>query len=79
VVGAALALLPAVGRAHQPGLSRGTGIHVVPTGNGIEVVVRYITRAHERHEARRRLYEAVLELMHGKRGAGAQASQATAG
>jgi small-conductance mechanosensitive channel len=49
------------------------GIHVVPTGNGIEVVVRYITRAHERHEARRRLYQAVFELMHGKRAAEAQA------
>jgi small-conductance mechanosensitive channel len=49
------------------------GIHVVPTGNGIEVVVRYITRAHERHDARRRLYQAVLELMHGKRGSEAQA------
>jgi hypothetical protein len=44
------------------------GIHVVPTGNGIEVVVRYITRAHERHDSRRRLYQAVLELMHGPRG-----------
>ncbi len=43
------------------------GIQVVPTGNGIEVAVRYITRAHERHETRRRLYQAVLELMHGKR------------
>jgi hypothetical protein len=32
-------------------------------------VVRYITRAHERHDSRRRLYQAVLELMHGKRGA----------
>jgi small-conductance mechanosensitive channel len=44
------------------------GIHVVPTGTGIEVVVRYITRAHERHDSRRRLYQSVLELMHGKRG-----------
>jgi hypothetical protein len=29
--------------------------------------VRYITRAYERHETRKRLYEAVVELMHGKR------------
>ncbi len=55
------------------------GIHVVPTGSGIEVVVRYLTRAHERHESRRRLYQAVLELMHGKRGSGAQAVGATVG
>jgi hypothetical protein len=33
----------------------------------MEVVVRYITRAHERHDSRRRLYQAVLERMHGKR------------
>jgi small-conductance mechanosensitive channel len=53
------------------------GIHVVPTGTGIEVMVRYITRAHERHESRGRLYQAVLELMHGKRGAEAQAADAS--
>jgi len=43
------------------------GINVVPTSQGIEVRVRYITRAHERHETRRGLYNAVLELLHGKR------------
>ncbi len=48
-------------------LSARPGINVVPTAAGIEVHVRYITRAYERHEARRRLYEAVVELMHGKR------------
>ena len=55
-------------------LSALPGIQVVPVGNGIEVVVRYITRAHERHEARRRLYQAVVELLHGKPGAEAQAA-----
>jgi len=48
-------------------LSAQPGINVVPTAAGIEVHVRYITRAYERHEARRRLYEGVVELMHGKR------------
>ena len=43
------------------------GINVRPTGGGIEVHVRYITRAYERHETRKRLYEAVVEMMHGKR------------
>ena len=43
------------------------GINVVPSGGGIEVRVRYITRAYERYETRKRLYAAVLELMHGKR------------
>jgi hypothetical protein len=40
---------------------------VQPTAAGIEVRIRYITRAYERHEARKRLYEAVVEMLHGKR------------
>jgi small-conductance mechanosensitive channel len=47
-------------------------INVRPTGSGVEVRIRYITRASERHETRRRLYDAVVELMHGKRGSSAQ-------
>ncbi len=43
------------------------GLQVVPTNSGIEIHVRYITRAYERHETRRNLNQAVLELMHGKR------------
>ena len=43
------------------------GINVLPTATGIEVRVRYITRAYERHETRKRLYEAVVGLMHGRR------------
>ena len=48
-------------------LSAKPGLNVQPTAAGIEVKVRYITRAYERHEARKRMYEAVVELMHGKR------------
>ena len=48
-------------------LSARPGINVRPTGGGIEVRVRYITRAYERHEARKRIYEAVLGMMHGRR------------
>jgi small-conductance mechanosensitive channel len=48
-------------------LSAMPGINVQPTGSGIEVRVRYITRAYERHETRRRLYEAIIGLMHGRR------------
>jgi len=40
------------------------GISVLPTAGGIEVRVRYITRVYQRHETRRRLYEAVVEMMH---------------
>ena len=50
-------------------LSAVPGINVRPTGGGIEVNVRYITRAYERHETRARLYQAVVELMHGQRDA----------
>ena len=42
------------------------GIQVVPTALGIEIRARYITRAFQRHETRRGLYKAVVELMHGK-------------
>jgi small-conductance mechanosensitive channel len=43
-------------------------INVQPSGSGVDVTVRYITRAYDRHETRKRLYAAVVELMHGKRG-----------
>jgi hypothetical protein len=48
-------------------LSATPGINVRPTSSGIEVRVRYITRAYERHETRKRLYEAVVGLLHGRR------------
>jgi len=48
-------------------LSALPGINVQPTAAGIEIRVRYITRAYERHEARKRLYEAIVGMMHGKR------------
>jgi small-conductance mechanosensitive channel len=50
-------------------ISAAPGINVMPTAAGIEVHVRYITRAYERHEARKRMYEAVVEMMHGRRDA----------
>jgi small-conductance mechanosensitive channel len=48
-------------------LSAVPGINVRPTAAGVEVNVRYITRAYERHEARKRLYEAVVAMMHVRR------------
>ena len=41
-------------------------INLRPTGGGVEVHVRYITRAQERQSMRARLYEAIVQLMHGK-------------
>lgn len=46
--------------------SAAPALNVVPSGGAVEVRVRYITRAYERHEMRKRLYEAVVKLMHGK-------------
>lgn len=48
-------------------LSAVPGMNVRPTGSGVEIRIRYITRAYERHEARRRIYEAVVQMMHGRR------------
>jgi len=50
-------------------ISAAPAINVRPSGSAVEVGVRYITRAYDRHEMRKRLYAAVLELMHGKRDA----------
>ncbi|BDU69614.1 hypothetical protein GETHOR_17150 [Geothrix oryzae] len=43
-------------------------LNVMPTANGIEIRARYLTQASARHEARLRLNQAVVELMHGPRG-----------
>lgn len=47
--------------------SAAPALNVLPSGDGVEVQIRYITRAYERHEMRKRLYEAVVQLLHGKR------------
>ena len=47
--------------------SAAPALNVLPSGDGVEVQIRYITRAYERHEMRKRMYEAVVQLMHGKR------------
>ncbi len=52
---------------HAKTLSAVPGINVRPTGAGVELRVRYITRAYERHEARKRIYEAVVGMMHVRR------------
>lgn len=42
------------------------GLQVVPTQAGVEIRVRYLTRANERHQTRKQLYDDVVALMHGK-------------
>jgi small-conductance mechanosensitive channel len=46
--------------------SAAPSIDVRPTGAGLVLNVRYITRAHERYEVRSKLYESVVELLHGR-------------
>ena len=45
----------------------GISISQRPASLGVEIVVRYITRAQERYEVRSQLYQAVVELLHGKK------------
>jgi len=42
-------------------------VTVVPAAGGVELEVRYVTRAYERQLARQRLNQAVVELLHGPR------------
>jgi small-conductance mechanosensitive channel len=39
-------------------------VEMRPAGAGIDVLVRYVTRASDRFEMRNRLYQAVIDLMH---------------
>ena len=53
--------------ARGDGLSRFSAAPVVnlrPSGSGIELLVRYVTRASERFGLRNRMYQRVIELMH---------------
>ena len=35
-----------------------------PTERGIDILVRYVTRANNRYEVKNRLYQRVIELLH---------------
>jgi len=48
------------------GFSAAPSLSVRPTGGGINVVLRYITRANERFEVRARIYRAVVDLLRKK-------------
>ena len=49
----------------QP-VSAAPEISLRPTASGIEVHVRYITRAGERHATRTRLYQALVDILHSR-------------
>jgi small-conductance mechanosensitive channel len=51
----------------QNGLSQftaGTAVDMRPGASGIDIIVRYITRASDRFEVRNRLYQCVIDLLH---------------
>ncbi len=64
----------ATNRQRLGSVSATPAINVRPTSSGVQVLVRYITRAHERYEMRSRLYQAVVDLLHHK-----QATHVTVG
>ncbi|MGH9502028.1 MAG: mechanosensitive ion channel domain-containing protein [Terriglobales bacterium] len=61
----------------QP-VSAAASVSLRPTGAGVEVHVRYITRAGERHAMKTRLYQALVELLHGRQDNPAVAASAKA-
>jgi small-conductance mechanosensitive channel len=56
----------AVTRQRIPSVSAAPAINLRPTGSGVEVHVRYITRANERYATRTRLYQEIVRAMHGR-------------
>jgi small-conductance mechanosensitive channel len=63
-------------------ISAGPAVSVRPTGSGFEILVRYVTRANERHQQRAKLYHDIVELLRRKnisqaQGAGPAAAAAT--
>jgi small-conductance mechanosensitive channel len=47
-------------------LSAAPSLSVRPTGAGVNIVLRYLTRANQRHEVRARLYRAAVDLLRKK-------------
>ena len=44
--------------------SAASSVHMRPAGAGVDILIRYVTRASERLEVRNRLYELVLDVLH---------------
>jgi small-conductance mechanosensitive channel len=56
-----------VSSSHEKHASTGApSLSVRPTATGMNVVVRYLTRANERHEVRARLYREVVDVLRNK-------------
>jgi small-conductance mechanosensitive channel len=44
--------------------SAASSVHMRPAGAGVDILIRYVTRASERLDVRNRLYERVLDVLH---------------
>ncbi len=64
----------ATSRYRVHAVSAEPAVNLRPTGAGVEVHVRYITRASDRYATRTRLYQAVVDLLH-RRGVEAETAQ----
>ena len=56
--------------AKMPRFSATPSVDMRPAGEGVDIVVRYVTRAGVRLETRNRLFGTVVELMQGARTVG---------
>ncbi len=54
-------------RSTMQAFSAAPAINLRPTNLGVNLVVRYVVNAHNRYEVRTRLYQAIVELLHGKK------------
>ena len=54
-----------------------SSVEMRPAGSGIDILVRYVTRANDRFEMRNRLYQLVIDLMHKGQGKVLAASEST--
>jgi hypothetical protein len=50
-------------------LSAAPAINVKPVIGGVEIAVRYVTRANERHQMRAKVYQSAVDLLEEKRAA----------
>jgi small-conductance mechanosensitive channel len=60
--------------------SASSSVHMRPAGSGVDILIRYVTRASDRLEVRNRLYERVIDVLHKPHGviSAAQPSKLTA-
>ena len=66
-------------RERMHSVSAAPAINLRPTPSGVEVHVRYITRAQERYTTRTKLYQEIVALLHQRQSEPATASPAGAG